>query len=130
MGFQDSEYRGDAEYSICCTGDAVTGDEVRFDRAEFVGSFRKPTFLGFQRITGGIVADSYGADKQQHTFTLLLEDGTNTKIKGRNLYRQGLWRKPWANENARRTATAEKHSRGDIARAARDGRRLESGYAY
>ena len=104
--------------------------EVRFDRAEFDGSFRNPTFLGFQRITGLIVADSYGADRQQHTFSLLLEDGTKTKIKGRNLYRQGVWRKPWADESARRTAAAEKHDRGDIARASRDARRLEASHAY
>lgn len=130
MGFENSGYRGDAEYSICCTGDAVTGDEVRFDRAEFGGTLRKPTFLGFQRITGRIVADSYGADKQQHTFTLLLADGAKTMIKGRNLYKQGVWRKPWADENDRRTVAAEKHGRGDIARASRDARRLEAGHVY
>lgn len=37
MPFATSTYRGDADYSIDCTGDAVTGDEIRFERATFSG---------------------------------------------------------------------------------------------
>lgn len=129
MAYQESDYRGDDEFTICCTGDCVVGDEVRFDRAEFGGSFRRPTFLGFERVTGRIVADSYGADKQQHTFTILLANGEKTLIKGRNLYK-GVWRKPWADEAARGVVADEKHVRGDVARRQRDARRMESGYGY
>lgn len=45
-----------------------------------------------------------------------------------NPYNNGVWRKAWADESARREAAAEKHSRGDIARAARAVRVEERGY--
>ena len=101
------------------TGDVVTGDHVRFERATFSGSFRKPKFAGFELITGQVISDSYGAAKQQHTFTLLLESGEKLLIKGRNLYANGVWRKPWPDESARHAAADEKHARGDKARADR-----------
>lgn len=123
MPFAGSTFRGDAEFSICCTGDAVVGDEVRFERAVFGGSFRRPKFAGFELITGKIVRDSYGRDKQQHTFTLELADGATLRIKGRNLYANGVYRRPWADESARQAARDEKHARGDRARAQRDARR-------
>ena len=130
MAYEVSRYSGDDDYPICCTGDAVVGDEVRFERAEFGGSFRKPVFLRFVLVTAKIVADSYGADKQQHTFTLQLPEGTKSRIKGRNLYRETVWRKPWADESKRRLVADEKHLRGDGARAQRAARKLESGHVY
>lgn len=125
MTYQTSEYRGDAEYYIDCTGDAVVGDDVRFERATFSGSFRSAKFAGFERITGKIIRDSYGGDKQQHTFTLGLEGGGELRIKGRNLYSNTLYRKPWVNESERLAALAEKHHRGSAARTARNARRDE-----
>ena len=113
----------DTTYSIDCTGDAVVGDDVCFERALFGGSFRKPKFLGNETVTGRIVRDSYGSAKQQHTFTIELPNGETTQIKGRNLYRNGCWRQPWADESARAAAIDEKHSRGDDARRARQVRR-------
>lgn len=120
MSFHSSTYASDEEFTINCTGDAVVGDEVRFDRATFMGSFRNAKFAGFERITGKIVRDSYGRDKQQHTFTLELADGGILTIKGRNLYREGVWRKPWADESLRHAAAEEKHARGNQARRARE----------
>jgi len=120
MAFQVSKFRGDAEFTIDCTGDAVVGDEVRFERATFSGSFRNAKFAGFEMITGKIVRDSYGREKQQHTFTLELADGSKLLIKGRNLYANGLYRKPWKDESLRRKAAEEKHARGDAARRARE----------
>ncbi len=125
MTYAVSDFRGDAAHSIDATGDCVVGDRVAFDRARFGGSYRRPKFAGFERIEAEIVADSYGAEKQQHTFTLRRADGSLLNIKGRNLYANGVWRAPWADENARRAALAEKHARGDAARAARDARRAE-----
>lgn len=119
MTYQISDFNGDAAHPINCTGDACVGDRVAFERATFTGSFRNAKFAGFERVEGEIVADSYGAAKQQHTFTLRLADGLTTRIKGRNLYANGLWRAAWADEDARRAALNEKHSRGDMARAAR-----------
>ncbi|SEQ87725.1 hypothetical protein SAMN05216548_108174 [Faunimonas pinastri] len=124
---QSSDYCGDEEYSIRCTGDACRGDEVRFYRAIFSGSYRRASFEGFERVTGKIISDSYGSAKQQHTFTILLGDGTKTRIKGRNLYSNGVYRKPWADQNARQEALDEKHERGDSARAYRDWRRAFEG---
>lgn len=123
-----SNFRGDETYTMDCTGDAVVGDEVRFDRATFTGSFRNARFAGFERVTGKIIRDSYGAAKQQHTFTLMLENGTETRIKGRNLYANGVWRKPWLCEADRVIVQNEKHARGDNARAARTERLLESNF--
>ena len=123
MSYNKSTYDGDDTYSIDCTGDCVTGDEVRFDRATFTGSHRRPKFAGFERVTGRIVRDSYGAQKQQHTFTLRLADGSETRIKGRNLYRQGTHRKPWSDESARQIEADKKHRRGDAARKQREIRR-------
>lgn len=120
-------YRGDEEYSISAMGDAITGDAIRFERAIFRGSFRKPAFVGYELVTAIIVNDSYGREKQQHTFTLQLFDGRRVFIKGRNLYAQKLYRKVWNNEVDRETMAEEKHARGDGARADR-AYRLESGF--
>lgn len=123
MGYNISNYSGDAEYPISCTGDAVVGDEVRFERATFSGSFRNAKFDGFEQITGKIIVDSYGREKQQHTFTLRLSDESTLRIKGRNLYKEGVWRKQWADESIRHEVADEKHVRGDHARAMRENRR-------
>ena len=123
MPYQDSTYSGDSDYSINCTGDCVVGDEVRFERATFTGSYRKPRFDGFEMVTAQIVNDSYGQHKQQHTFTLETEDGEKILIKGRNLYRNKVYRKPWENEEERKMKADEKHERGDEAREDRELRR-------
>lgn len=119
MAYQTSTFTGDDAHPILCTGDACVGDRVAFDRATFTGSYRNAKFAGFERVQGEIVADSYGAAMQQHTFTLRLADGSTTRIKGRNLYANGTYRAAWADEAARQAALAEKHGRGDAARAER-----------
>ena len=126
MSFQASTYHGDKIYSINTTGDCVVGDEVSFERASFTGSFRNAKFSGFELIQGKIVADSYGRDKQQHTFTIELLDGSKVTIKGRNLYANGTYRKLWVDESQRGLVADEKHARGAKARAARE-YRVESG---
>lgn len=126
MPYQTSDHTGDAEYIINCTGDAVTGDEVRFEHATFTGSFRNAKFAGFEQITGKIIRDSYDRDKQQHTFTLRLADSSTLTIKGRNLYKEGCWRKLWPDETIRHAAANEKHTRGDRAKAAREQRKIHS----
>jgi hypothetical protein len=116
------------EHTIDCTGDAVVGDEICFERATYVGKYPNSRFASMETIIGKIVNDSYGAAKQQHTFTILLDDGTKICVKGRNVYRNGVHRKPWANETERGAALDEKHGRGDRARKARDVRRELEGY--
>jgi hypothetical protein len=109
-------------FTMDAQGDAVVGDVVQFERAKFSGSYRNAKFVGMESITGTITRESYGADRQQHTFTILQEDGSTLRIKGRNLYKESLMRKPWADESAREKVAAEKHARGNEARRLRDTR--------
>lgn len=60
MTYMLSTYCGDQEYCINATGDCCKGDQVRFERATFSGSYRKPKFKAFEMITGVIINDSYG----------------------------------------------------------------------
>lgn len=120
-----SSFKGNEIYSKNITGNACCGDEIAFERAVFEGSFRNPTFAGFEFIEAKIIKDSYGKASQQHTFTLQKSDGTTFRIKGRNLYKNGLWRKPWENETDRLSALNEKHERGDAARELKKMRQLE-----
>jgi hypothetical protein len=106
-------------YSVNCTGDVVVGDRIEFDRAVFGGSYRHPVFLENETVQALVLRESYGRQKQQHTFTLQRADGTTFRIKGRNIYRNGTKRQPWANESLRHEAESEKHARGDRARSAR-----------
>jgi len=116
----NATYNGDDEYNTCCKGDVCVGDEVRFERATFSGNYRNATFAGYELVTAKVIRDSYGRDKQQHTFTLELPNGKTFRIKGRNLYRNGIWRKKWADENARELVLEEKHQRGNVARSERN----------
>ena len=111
-------------FVIDCTGDVVVGDEVCFERDTFSGSYRNPKFEGTERVIGKIIKDSYGKDKQQHTFTIDLGDGSTIRIKGRNLYRNGTFRKIWADEYKRKFQLDEKHERGSAARKKRAERKL------
>lgn len=120
---EELTFFGNDTYSIDCKGDAVVGDEVAFEQAIFEGSFRSPQFIGYELIKGKILKESYGQEKQQHTFTIELIDGSRKRIKGRNLYRNGIWRKPWGDESLRFEACDEKHHRGDAARSRRNERR-------
>jgi RNase P/RNase MRP subunit p29 len=105
-----------AQYPIDCTGDAVVGDFVLFKRAVFEGSYRRPVFVENETVRAQIVKDSYGADRQQHTFTLKTADGKTFRVKGRNLYRNGTRRMGWPDESKRQLVQKEKHGRGEAAR--------------
>lgn len=123
-----------AEFPVDATGDACVGDEILFDEAVFSGSYRNAKYLGHRRIAARIVKDSYGADKQQHTFSLIviasdgvepLAAGATTRRKGRNIYRNRTMRRRWTDEASRKAALDDKHARGSAARSARDARRAE-----
>lgn len=114
------------KYPICCTGDVVVGDEICFPLAIFNGQYPHGEFSHYELIEAVVTKDSYGAMKQQHTFTLTILDRTKSiKIKGRRLYRNGVWRRSWGDEKLRQAAQKEKHVRGDKARKERQ-RRLDS----
>lgn len=111
------------EYTIDCTGDVVAGDQIAFDRALFAGGFRNARFVGHERIVATVIRESYGALRQQHTFTLKREDGRLLRIKGRNLYANQVLRKRWLKEDERHLVATEKHQRGDRARRDRQQRK-------
>ena len=121
-----------SDFEIGCAGDVVVGDIILFTEGVFSGSHRKPKHLGDREIIAKVLKDSYGEAKQQHTFTLQiiesagtqpLEAGVEVRRKGRNIYRNGTFRKPWDDELARQQVCDEKHNRGDQARKARELRR-------
>jgi len=124
----------DADFTLDCTGDVVVGDVILFKEGVFGGTYRKPKHLGNRAVIAEVVKDSYGAAKQQHTFTLKILDSwgteplkaeTTTTRKGRNVYRKGTKRVPWNDENARTKALEEKHARGSSARYQRAVRKGE-----
>jgi len=128
-----------ASYWIPAHGDVVTGDTIRFTESVFGGSYRKPRYLGLRAIRAEVIRDSYGAAKQQHTFTLrvirstgfdALETGKTIRRKARNIYRGEPDRLRWIDEAERDIVAAEKHERGDVARTVRDERRAAEGYPF
>eukprot|EP00897_Mesotaenium_endlicherianum_P004856 jgi/Mesen1/4399/ME000225S03389 len=115
-----------------CTGDVCRGDIVLFEQNVFdvymPQARAAKNHLGTRTIAGRIVKESYGAEKQQHTFTVevLWSRGERALpplkpllIKGRNLYRLRTRRQLWADEGERRRVLDEKHARGDAARRVR-----------
>lgn len=110
------------------TDDVVTGDMICWTETVFEGSYRRAKPVGERKITAIVKRDSYGAAKQQHTFTLEvvecsgrdpIEVGARIWRKGRVIYRNGVERCLWWNETNRIIAADEKHARGDEAREQR-----------
>lgn len=116
------------------TNDIVSGDTIRYEEAVFGGSWRNPKFMGKRFVTAFVERESYGAARQQHTFTITVIDcdgtdpikvGTTTRRKGRNLYKNKPMRKLWQDEVSRQSVADEKHKRGNINRILRNQRKKE-----
>lgn len=110
------------------TDDVVTGDMICWTETVFEGSYRRAKPVGERKVTAIVKRDSYGAAKQQHTFTLEVVDcsgkdpiaiGTTIRRKGRVIYRNGVERCLWWDESNRIIAVGEKHVRADLAREQR-----------
>ncbi|KAL9247255.1 hypothetical protein vseg_020705 [Gypsophila vaccaria] len=125
-----------SSFVLNCKGDACLGDVVMFEQTVYEGysivsrSATGPP-CGKRTIAGRIVNESYGAAKQQHTFTVevLWSKGQNPLpplhpllIKGRNLYKLDTRRQKWEDEAERQRVLSEKHSRGTVARSNREAR--------
>ncbi|ESR39972.1 zinc finger CCCH domain-containing protein 62 [Citrus sinensis] len=123
-----------SSFVLDCKGDACTGDVVMFEQNVYkmfniaACSASGPPF-GKRIVAGRIVKESYGAAKQQHTFTIEVLWSKGEKplpplrpllIKGRNLYRLQTLRQRWEDEGERHKVLMEKHSRGFIARSNRE----------
>jgi hypothetical protein len=73
-GGGEAKYRR-SMFSLNCTGDVVQGDVVLFEQKvyhsyDFVSRSAAGPPLGKRMVAGRVVSDSYGATKQQHTFTI------------------------------------------------------------
>ncbi|GLT76206.1 hypothetical protein SLA2020_478790 [Shorea laevis] len=120
-----------SSFFINCTGDVCKGDVVLFTQKvyeKFDKVKRHGRSLGRRTVAGRVVKESYGAAKQQHTFTVEVLWSKGTKklpplfpmlVKGRNLYKLRTFRQRWKNEAERRKVLAEKHRRGTAARLAK-----------
>ncbi|KAL5819560.1 hypothetical protein ACOSQ4_023402 [Xanthoceras sorbifolium] len=118
-----------SSFVVNCTGDVCRGDVVLFTQKvyeKFDKVKRHGKVLGRRTIAGRVVHESYGAAKQQHTFTIeiLWSKGINKLpplfpllVKGRNLYKLRTFRQHWNNEAERVKVLAEKHNRGSAARS-------------
>ncbi|KAK6923015.1 SAP domain, partial [Dillenia turbinata] len=93
-----------SSFSTNCKGDVCKGDVVLFVQKVYK-KFDKVTktgkLLGRRTVAGRVVKESYGASKQQHTFTR------------------------WDNEAERLEVLAEKHNRGNAARLVREMRKAK-----
>lgn len=113
-------------------GDRIKWTEPVFEGGSFGRYRRAPTKIGERTIFAEVIRESYGAEKQQHTFSLLVissegteapEPGAAIRRKGRNLYRNDCLRLRWDDESKRGEVAEEKHKRGAAARAAREERK-------
>ncbi|XP_061341807.1 uncharacterized protein LOC133288121 isoform X1 [Gastrolobium bilobum] len=120
-----------SSFAINCTGDVCKGDVVLF-RQKVYEKFDKVTRhgrrMGNRTVAGRVVKESYGAAKQQHTFTVEVMWSSGVRrlpplfpllVKGRNLYKQKTYRQRWENEADRVKVLSEKHRRGAAARFVR-----------
>ncbi|KAJ9562263.1 hypothetical protein OSB04_007423 [Centaurea solstitialis] len=126
-----------SSFSINCTGDACKGDVVLFTQKvynKFDKASRRGDVVGKRTVAGRIVKESYGASKQQHTFTIevlwskgpqKLSPLSPLLVKGRNLYRFRTLRQPWKSEAERSKVLGEKHKRGEAARHKRKLKKTE-----
>ncbi|XP_014516081.1 zinc finger CCCH domain-containing protein 62 [Vigna radiata var. radiata] len=125
-----------SSFVLNCKGDACTGDVVLFEQNVYemfniASRSASGQPCGKRIVAGRIVKESYGAAKQQHTFTIEVLWSKGEKplpplypllIKGRNLYRLKTLRQKWEDEAERKKILMEKHSRGSLARAYREER--------
>jgi len=115
------------------TYDVVEGDTVRWTEPVWPANAwsrkrwgRKPARpIGWRTIVAIVENENYGVRKQQHTFSLRVihsegdeapEPGQLILRKGRTLYRNGVERLLWTDEEARKVVAEEKHERGAEAR--------------
>ncbi|KAK4427422.1 Zinc finger CCCH domain-containing protein 62 [Sesamum alatum] len=125
-----------SSFVLNCKGDACMGDIVMFEQNVYEvfniasRSANGPP-CGTRVVAGRIVKESYGAAKQQHTFTIEVLWSKGEKplpplhpllIKGRNLYRLKTTRQKWEDEWERQKMLSEKHARGGVARLNREAR--------
>ncbi|GFP96938.1 zinc finger CCCH domain-containing protein 62, partial [Phtheirospermum japonicum] len=126
-----------SSFVINCTGDVCKGDVVLFNQKVYQSLNKRTSNKSICRrtVAGRIVKESYGAAKQQHTFTVEVLWSKGAKrldplspllVKGRNLYKMKTYRQHWKNEKERLEVLDEKHKRGAAARTIRAMRKTKA----
>ncbi|KAK1383317.1 Zinc finger CCCH domain-containing protein 62 [Heracleum sosnowskyi] len=129
-----------SSFNINCTGDVCKGDTVLFTQKvyqKFDKMKRSGNILGKRTVAGRITKESYGAAKQQHTFTVEVFWSKGIKklaplfpllVKGRNLYKMRTYRQRWKSESERLVVLDEKHKRGAAAREVRARKKMKRSF--
>uniref|UniRef100_A0A0A9DGA6 DUF7699 domain-containing protein n=1 Tax=Arundo donax TaxID=35708 RepID=A0A0A9DGA6_ARUDO len=96
-----------SSFCINCKGDVCRGDAVLFKQKVYEKSGKRHAkCIGKRIVAGKVIKESYGQEKQQHTFTIQVfwSKGVGKLsplhlllVKGRNLYRMMTFRQPWPN---------------------------------
>lgn len=92
MAFIQSRFTGDREFDVPCRRLPDIGEEIKFSRPCFIGPYPNRRFVGYEVLSGAVVASSYGAKTNRHTFTIISE-GKKRFIQARTLIENGFWRK-------------------------------------
>jgi len=128
------------------TNSICAGDTIKFVERVFTEA-KNGKYLGERTVIAIVLKESYGAEKQQHTFTLKVisvdESGLktphpNSKVKylsgvdqirrkGRTIYGISVERLRWSDEENRTKVLEEKHDRGNLAREAKKERLEKDG---
>ena len=64
----------------------VKGCKIKVSEPVFIGSYPNAKYSHHKEYIGTIIKESYGKKTGQHTFTILLDDGSKILRKGRNIY--------------------------------------------
>lgn len=95
------------DFTVSCVGNITTGDVVVFEEAVSLGKHTK--YLGNRTVVAEVIKDHYD-ESQQHIFTFLILYCAGTDPLEKNsvevrraslIYRRGVMRKPWDNEDSR-----------------------------
>ncbi|XP_065867924.1 zinc finger CCCH domain-containing protein 62-like isoform X2 [Euphorbia lathyris] len=130
MNVEKVDEKSVVEVQKIIEGDACKGDVVMFEQNVYemfsiASRSASGPPCGTRIVVGRIVKESYGAAKQQHTFTIEVLWSKGEKplpplhpllIKGRNLYRLKTLRQKWEDEGQRQKVLLDKHARGSLAR--------------
>lgn len=93
MAFIQVRFTGDKEFDVPCRRLPDIGEEIKFSRPCYVGPYPNRRFIGYEVLTGQVVASSYGAKTHRHTFTVLSAEGKKRLVQARTLLENGCWRK-------------------------------------
>lgn len=99
-------FSGDSTYAIECAGEVIVGDEIAFSRGVFTGAYPACVFIGYETVRGTVISCGSAVLAGNRLYTMRTLSGARTRIAAHNIYKHGVWRKPWDDEAVRRQLTA------------------------